>query len=400
MPNQILVEIGKSGIRWNSGYLYDEFLPQLQGRRGIQIYREMSENDSIIGACLYAIEQTMREMRWSVMTPKGRSGKQLTSFLSENMKGMTHSWNDMVGDILSMLRYGWAYFEIVYRRDRKGRILWHKIALRKQDSMDRWELDDNGSILGMVQNPAPTYQFFFIPIQKSLLFRTKLDADNPEGKSILRTAYHDWYYKKNLEEIEAIGCERDLAGIPILTLPDNFNFDGEKEKQQLDAAKRLVANLRRDEQDGVVLPFGWKLELLSSPGKRQFNTTEIINRYNKSIASSVLAEFILLGMERTGSYALSKDLTDMFFLCLEGWADSICSVFNRFAIPNLFRFNGVTGKDLPYIVHTRLSKPDLNTLSNFVSKLAPGVSALDIDEDVKRYLKNVARLSEYTENPE
>jgi hypothetical protein len=90
----------------------------------------------------------------------------------------------------------------------------------------------------------------------------------------------------------------------------------------------------------------------------------------------------------------------MFFLCLEGWADSICSIFNRFAIPTLFSLNGIQGKNLPYIVHTRLSKPDLNTIANYVSKLAPGVTALDIEDDTKRYLKNVARLSEYTENPE
>lgn len=54
----------------------------------------------------------------------------------------------------------------------------------------------------------------------------------------------------------------------------------------------IVRNIRRDETEGVVLPAGYKLELLSSGGTRQFDTNAIVNRYDTRIAMTVLADFI------------------------------------------------------------------------------------------------------------
>lgn len=46
----------------------------------------------------------------------------------------------------------------------------------------------------------------------------------------------------------------------------------------------MVRRIRRDETEGVVLPHGFELELLSSGGTRQFDTNAIINRYDTRIA--------------------------------------------------------------------------------------------------------------------
>ena len=48
-------EIGRIGQRRYGGVIYEEFLPELRGSRGVEIYREMSENDDVVGAILYAI---------------------------------------------------------------------------------------------------------------------------------------------------------------------------------------------------------------------------------------------------------------------------------------------------------------------------------------------------------
>lgn len=397
MAKQYFTEIGKSGIKWSQGTIQEEFLSQLRDKSGVRTFREMSDNDSIVGACLFAIKQILREARWSVQVPDG--GKEEDGKLLEDcMSGMSHSWNDMVIEVLSMLIYGWSLLEIVYKRQKNGRVGWKKIALRSQTAYERWEMDESGSIVGMWQKPAPDFKLIYLPLSKCLLFRTELAGDNPMGRSILRCAYRAWYFKKHLEEIEGIGVERDLAGIPVIKPPESFDMDVEDSKTvaAITAAKKLIANIRRDEQDGVFLPSGWEISLLSSPGQRQFDTTSIINRYAKAIAVSVLAEFVMLGMERTGSYALSIDQTDMFHKCLEGWADSIASLFNRFAVPKLFVYNGIVDRPLPQIVHTRVQGAKLRDLAYYVNQLA-GVEALDVDEDLKTYLKNFARLSEFKE---
>lgn len=735
------LEVGKSGIKWSYGYLHEEFLTALQGSQGIKVYREMSDNDSIIGACLHAIKQILREARWTVKPGDENDAacKKDAAFLESCMSKMIHSWSDFISNTLSMLPYGWSYFEQVFELQQNGSVIWKKLAHRKQSSMERWEIDDVGEVLGLWQRPAPDYKLVYLPMTKALLFRTESAGNNPEGRSILRNAYrcysddteiltedgwklfselsedvkvatlnpkteeiiyqcpvsyhkydhqgkmfhqggryidllvtpnhkmwvrsstrrkqdfsfveadklprfvaykkdgvwkgkeqdsftlpairgntyaapersipmdawlrflgiflsegsthytrpgvvvltqkadgmrhvedvvfeagfiyvkhrrhhgdivdleildrqlyqyltcfggsheryipkelkflslrqlyilwnalmfgdgsysgcgtpiytttsrrladdvseiifkinlvantrmgsrdyswgnkpmylvsssvgrdggnhvnqtHDqremldyngkvycvevpeyhilyvrrngkacwsgnsWYFKKNIEEIEGIGIERDLAGLPVLTPPENFKLDGDdiETKHALAWAKKLVASIRRDEQDGVLKPFGWGFELLGSPGQRQFDTTTVINRYNKEIAVTVLAQFIMLGMERTGSYALAKEQTDMFYLCLEGWADAIGSTFNRQAVPTLFGLNGVSEemRPLPYIVHTNIHRYGLKDLAAYVSSLAKQ-ECLIVDDDLKRYLKQYARLQEYSE---
>ena len=48
-----LTEIGGTGLRRTGGTVYEEFLVALRGRRGAKVYREMSENDPVIGSILY-----------------------------------------------------------------------------------------------------------------------------------------------------------------------------------------------------------------------------------------------------------------------------------------------------------------------------------------------------------
>ena len=52
MANNNFREIGRLGQKRYGGFFYEEFLKDLQGRKGVEVYREMSENDDVIGAFL------------------------------------------------------------------------------------------------------------------------------------------------------------------------------------------------------------------------------------------------------------------------------------------------------------------------------------------------------------
>lgn len=391
------IEIGRTGLKRHYGYIYDEFLSSLRGTRGIKTYKEMRENDPIIGACMHAITQILREARWDVKKADGGQGAD-AEFLEGCMAGMTHSWSDFMSNVLSMLPYGYSLFEQVFFKRDDSQIGWKKLAPRSQTSLEHWDFDEYGDVLGFYQRPAPTYTEFYLPLLKCLHFRTESNNNNPEGRSILRSAFRPWFFKKNIEEIEGIGIERDLTGLPMMTLPEGVdpNSTDLEVIASITSAKELISRVRRDEQDGILKPYGWEFALLSSPGQRQIDTVSVINRYNKEIAVTVLAQFVMLGMERTGSYALAKEQTDMFYLCLEGWADSIATTFNRQAVPLLFKVNGIVGRPLPYIVHTSIRRHTLKDVSSYVSQLASH-EALVIDDDIKAFLKSYARLSEYSE---
>src|SRR6185369_14949401 len=62
-------ELGNSGLRQYSGWVREEFLPDLVGRQGARAYREMLDNSPIIGGLMFAINGTMRKVEWRVTTP-------------------------------------------------------------------------------------------------------------------------------------------------------------------------------------------------------------------------------------------------------------------------------------------------------------------------------------------
>ena len=76
--NMTFREIGSLGLRAWSGWVREEFLPELIGRQGMQKYREMCDNNPIIGAIIYAIKSTMRKVEWRVI-PAGAEENKATS---------------------------------------------------------------------------------------------------------------------------------------------------------------------------------------------------------------------------------------------------------------------------------------------------------------------------------
>lgn len=417
-------EAGSTGLRRTSGYIFEEFLPQLQGYRAINTYREMRDNDPVVGAILFAIDKLVRQVQWRVQPATGSvEDKRAAKFVESCMHDMSTSWEDTISEILSMLPYGWSLHEIVYKRRQgkeetsvgenrskydDGLIGWRKLPIRAQDTRQEWIFDDNGGIKGMVQSAPPDFTLRTIPIEKALLFRTTAEKNNPEGRSILRNAYRPWYFKRRIEEIEAIGVERDLAGFPVMYVdPEIMRTDASAVAQSIYGDyKDAVRNIRRDQQEGMILPaiyddknnLLYRLELISAGGSRQFDTDRIITRYDQRIATSVLADFILLGQSANGSYALSSDKTNLFAISLRCWMEIIRSVFNQFAIPRLFGVNGFDLKKLPTIEYGDIEAPPLGELGNYIQVLAGAGVPLFPDDNLENYLRSLAKLPEKRES--
>lgn len=406
-------ELGRVGMNRWGGHFREEFLTELQGRRGIQAYREMSENDDIIGAVLYAIELLIRQATWDVQ-PGGDSvkDKEAAEFVRSCMDDMTDTWTDTISEILSFLTFGWSAHEIVYKRRAgnsrdprlkskytDGLIGWQKLPIRAQETLYEWKYDDSDNLTGLVQMPPPDYGIIEIPVEKLLLFRTKSRKANPEGRSILRNAYRDWYFKRRIQEIEGIGVERDLAGFPTLTAPEGINIWDDEDPEMLRmraAAERLVQNIRRDSMEGIVMPAGWQLSLLSTGSRRQFDTNAIIERYDARIAMTVLADFVLLGHQNTGSWALSSDKTELFSMAIGSYLDIICEVFNNQGITRLIDLNGEHFKgitDYPYLTHGDVESQDLEKLGAFLTA-ATGSGVLIPDEGIEDYVREAAGFPE------
>ncbi|HEU01328.1 MAG TPA: hypothetical protein ENH89_13470, partial [Aurantimonas coralicida] len=271
---------------------------------------------------------------------------------------------------------------------------WRKWAIRGQDSLVRWDLDDHDGINGMFQQAFPTFKQVFIPIQKALLFRTDTERNNPEGRSILRTAYRSYYFKRRIQEIEGIGVERDLAGLPMLTPPEKVDIWNTKDAKMVTLkgeSERLVRSIRRDEQEGIVKPYGWTLDLLTTGGRRQFDTNAIITRYDQRIAMSVMADFLLIGHQKVGSFALASSKTKLFATALSGFLAGIRDVINRHAIPKLVTLNGWAEELSPTLAFGDIETVDLAELGKYITDIS-GAGLLFPDKELERHLRAQGNL--------
>ena len=408
-------EIGRIGQKRYGGTFYEEFLRELRGKKGIETYREMAENDDTIGAILFAVEMLIRQASWNVEpggdTPKD---KEAAEFVEQCMHDMQDTWTDTISEILSFLTYGWSFHEIVYKRrmgktrDQKtrskyndGLIGWRKLPIRAQETLYQWEYDDEDNLIAMTQLPPPNYGLITIPMDKAMLFRTKSRKGNPEGRSILRNAYRSWYFKRRIQEYEGIGIERDLAGLPVFTAPEDIAIWDEDDPDMVKlrtGMEAMVQKIRVDELAGIVKPHGFEFELLNSGGSKQFDTNAIIQRYDTGMAMTVLADFIFLGHQQVGSFALSSDKTELFSMAIGAYLDIICETFNSQGIPQLIdvngsHFDGIT--DYPKLAHGDIENADIQKLASY-SKDMTGVGILVPDDGLEDYVREAAGLPERT----
>lgn len=398
-------EIGRTGLKQWGGYVYEEWLTELQGRRGAEMYREMADQDPVIGGILFCIEMLARNVTWW-FEPGGSEqiDLQAKAFAEQcYFEDMSVTWSDLISEILTMLPYGYAWFECVYKRRggdvrdpaRKskftdGKIGLRKLSIRSQDSLLHWDFDPNGGIQAMVQQPPPTFDTLTVPIEKSLLFRTKIVKNNPEGRSILRNSVRPYYFMKNLQNIEGIGVERDLAGYPVLQAPPGVNIWGSTpgEKKLFEQAQAFITGVRRDELEGAVIPDGWVFTLLKGGGSRAFSTNEIITRYEQRVATSMLGDVVLLGQDKVGSYALAGTKKGILSACIEAFLDSVCSVFNTYETPRLFKLNGFKGlTDWPKLCHGPVEDVDLETIAALLTAMG-AAGAPVFGGDVEDKLQN------------
>ena len=332
-------DVGATGINLDGwGEVGSEFLNEWRGTQNkVKRVKEMLLNSPTVAAMRMAIEMPIRDIDWQFVSDEGEEDPRV-QLLDDALENMSYSWNDHIIDALLFPFYGWSLFSITYEQV-GGRMLWKKLKPLGHDTIQRWLFDEDGGLAGVQQ--YPTLWPEPIPVDRLLLYRFRKQGNNPEGESILRPAWPAWYYQKNISQIEAIGIERNLAGLPVIKLPENANVDENDTASDWSRGAKLVRNARNDEQAGFVLPFGWDLQLLSSSGSgKAAEVDAVISRYEKRILMTGLAQFLMLGMDNVGALATSSSSMDFFTKSVNAVADIIAETFTKYAAERLLELNG------------------------------------------------------------
>lgn len=422
----IIPEIGHSGVLLVAGRPNDEKIPELQGDRKFQVFREMSSNDATVSAMLFAFDTLMRHRDFYIRPySKSNIDKSRATFLEECFYDMSHSIAAFVGEVMTMLIYGFDFEEICYKfrqndgtpdspsKHNDGRIGWKKFARRPQWTRRRWIFDEQGGTQAFVQEP-PFFGSFdggsaerTIPMIKGMLFRTREEAGNPEGKSALRGSFRAWWIKKRFENLEGVGAERDLAGIPLMRAPSRIFADSATpaDKAILADLADMVSKIRNDDQAGIILPSEYNdqgkplydFSLVSASGGKQFDTGAIIDRWDQRIAMTLMADVLLMGSKKSGSFALGSAKEATLKDAINSWGFDIADVLNNFAIPRLFALNGYDLGRLPRAEFGEVKNIDVRALGDLMARLFGAGVQMFPDTELEGYVRDVAGMPKPTE---
>jgi hypothetical protein len=413
----VYTELGVTGLNRFGGAIAEDYLADWNSLpRMVKLVRRMMDHP-VVSAATFAVEMLAKSAKVDV-EPASEEPQDVeaSEFLESCLDDMSHSWTEHMGQAITMAWYGFAPFEIVYKRrlgpDRDaaskyddGRIGWRKFGYRSPDTLtpgSEWVIDENGGVQGMNQTPPAGGKSVFIPIEKMLLYRTSALKNNPQGKSALRGAYLPWYFSKNFSEIEGIAAERMGTGMPVMYLGRGTKLQGEN--SDFSKAQDIVRNTRTDEQMGIVIPYpkmtsdgqGALFELVSPGSRGMIDFGEAITRYNQQIAQVLLAQFIFFGLSERGTQALAVRATDFFAQAVSGWLDLIADTLNRFGVERLFKLNaGAFGAltDYPRIVFAPLGQQDVAALVGAVAE-AVKADVVQIDAGLERTVRQLLELPE------
>lgn len=418
--------LGVAGDNTRTGQIRaDEFIPELRGKNAIRKYREMRDNDSTIGAVMYAAEQVLRDVKLKVEPANDtEEAKREADFVESIFDDMDHSLDDHIAESLSSLSYGFAWFEVVYKRRvgptkrspkknskyTDGRLGVRKIACRAPWTISRFDVEDkSGDVLGIYQDVGYGSGKHYIPATKSLYYRTTVLNGDPSGRSILRNAYSSYVYLNNLQSIEAIAVERELAGIPVARIPSEYLSSDASAAQSgfVGNLQQILRDVKFNEQGYIITPSDTypdkdgsptnirlvDIELMSSNGNRNVDIDPIVRRYQHDIARSVLSEFLMLGGGNNGSYALSKSKTDLFLRALESYIQAIVDVLNKQLVERLWQLNGLNYDLMPCIKAGDVAPHDLREIAAFLRNLNGADINVSDHPEVIQDLMDIAELN-------
>ena len=118
----------------------------------------------------------------------------------------------------------------------------------------------------------------------------------------------------------------------------------------------------------------------------------MIERYEKRIAQTALAEFLFLGTTSAqGSYALADSKTHLFALALEAMLDGIATTINKSLVPYIWRANGLPENTMPRLDFMDIEKPALKDVSAFIEALTTAGGSV-ADDGTQNALREQASL--------
>lgn len=307
----------------------------------IEDLRKMRRNDGTISAMYNLFTLPVKAAEHYLEPAEGGDAEK--DFVDEVLMqpsqkgGMSYPIKLLISDMLRSVEDGFRGYEKVLTLRADGKIVYKKIAPRDALTLTLLR-DEHGGFAGMKQRTwnGAKYIDVTIPVDRCFLFTYGKERNYLYGESAFRSAYPHYDKKHRFYYLQEIAAQASALPPRKLKLPEGGGA--------IDAEKLALAEAAADNfgyQQRITLPPGWDLEeYKTSPMDMQ----PAIDHHDTLAARSTLMDFIVLGASKSGSFALSKDKTEMFMTALVGVMHEIENHINAFLIPPLIDYNFGTGK--------------------------------------------------------
>ena len=265
-------ERGFSGTSISGGQLFEDDNYQWNTEPKKTIIKKMILDEKI-NSSLSAYKRPIERAEFSVtpfMDEDGESSEkdeenaktvEKMLFNSSAQDSMCVPFRQVLKEALTSLEWGYCAFEKVFDRTPTGWVI-KKIAYRKQDSIEKWVMDDNKpGITQQTRYPnAENKTRFNIPMDKLFVITWDKYGDNHEGISLLRSVYRMWKTKDMYWRYDNRVKEKYSGGVMQSWMPRNA---GPEDKTAYETIlKEFIATKR----NGIVNPGpkedGWEVEFM------------------------------------------------------------------------------------------------------------------------------------------
>lgn len=414
--------LGTHGFQVHGGFLQrGERSPDLTDSRRYKTYHEILVNTSIVAAGIRYFANLCAKPAWRVEpaeeTGDDAQAEKAAELVELALKGLKTPWRRIVRRQSLFKFYGFAVQEWTSKRMDDGSLGLLDIESRPQFTIERWDVDPTGTVLGCWQRSPQDSQARYLPRWKLLYGVDDTLDDSPEGLGVVRHLVEPAKRLSRYLQLEGFGFETDLRGIPIARAPLQALLDAEKrgditpaQRSQLEQPLRdflrshiknpelglLLDSITYQSQDEAGTPSStrlWDAELLRGEGGPHDQVAAAIERCNRELARIIGVEHMLLGSDSKGSHALSSDKTQSFAILVEGTlAELVEQAENDVAKP-LLRLNGIDEKFCPTLKTDSIQYRDIEQITGALVDMSKAGSPLTPTDPAIMEIRDLLGLS-------
>jgi hypothetical protein len=344
--NELAREIfGETGIYKDDTYERPEEEDYNDADFDLDVYEKMLKDGQVkAGMDIIKLSATARGY---TVTGDDPETKKYAEFINENFELLKGNIEDILGEMLTALEYGYSVTEKVFE-NKDGKIVLKKLKVLNPHHI-RVKTNKFGDIEHVTQRIGT--KTIKIPAHKIMWYAHDKKFGKPYGNSALRPIYKHWYIKDKMYRFANIAYER--YGTPLLVGQVQDAKDTGKMKNLLKKINGMT---------GLAISGGDKIEAIQGSNA---DFVGYIEHHDRKIMEGMLVPPMMLGVSRgqSGSYALTDNQFDVFMLRLFALQRDLKALIEEEVIRPLIDLNFPNVKRYPAFNFKPLAKEDTEKLA-------------------------------------